>query len=234
MKDLMYFTSNQRSTEEKLGSSKNAYEMIASWGNRLRKAMGDEEILSRYHTIGGEFRVPTYRSMAEALNRSPWSLYNKGGRSLIVVPYNDLYDGWTKNPDRHRAGFMCICVSPHEYSYEFWDKWTHEYNPDLLDNATFASWAELLPEPYSLLIEGNTATLSWAKDEPRVHRYQEMGRYSLNKFERVVEVSDSSWRVARAEAYVQAWEKMAVAEPADRYKAAMLAEHKELEEKWRR
>ena len=208
--------------------------MIHEWGTRLRKAMGEEEILSRYHYIGGEFRVPTYRSMAEALGRSPWTVYDKYGQTLYVVPYNNLYDGWTKAPQRHSAGFMCSCINPYEYSYELWDKWTHAFNPDLLDNATFASWAELLPEPYSLIIEGNVATLSWAKDEPRVHRYQEMGRYSLNKRERTVEVSESSWRVARAEAYVQAWEKMAKAEPSDRYKAYMLAEHKKLEEEWRR
>ena len=82
----MYFTSGQRSTEEWTGSSKNAYEMIESWGKRLRKAMGEEEILSRYHYIGGEFRVPTYRSMAEALGRSPWTLRSKSGRTLYVVP----------------------------------------------------------------------------------------------------------------------------------------------------
>ncbi len=234
MKDLMYFTSGQHCSETFLGTSSNAYEMISSWGNRLRKAMGEEEILSRYCYMGGEFRVPTYRSMAEALNRSPWTTYDKYQRKLYVVPYNELYDGWTKGPDRHRSGFMCTCVNPYEYSYELWDKMTHPYNPDLLDNATFASWAELLPEPYSLSLEGNTATLSWAKDEPRVHRYQEMGRYSLNKHERVIEVTGSSWRVARAEAYVQAWETMASFEPKDRYKAFILNEHEELEKKWRR
>lgn len=230
----MYFTSNQDSNIKWLGGKKDAYKMIDSWGNRLRKAMGDEEILSRYHYIGGEFRVPTYRSMAEALNRSPWTTYNKYGDTLYIVPYNQIYDGWIKNPNRHQAGFMCACVNPYEYSYELWDSMTHPYNPDLLDNATFASWAELLPEPYSLLIDGNTATLSWAKEEPRVYRYQEMGRYSLNKYERIVEVTESSWRVARAEAYVQAWERMAAKEPKDRYKAFMLNEHEELEKKWRR
>jgi len=233
MKSAMYFTSNQRCSEEWLGTTKNAYEMIAGWGDRLRKAMGEEEILSRYHYIGGEFRPPTFRSMAEALDRSPWTTYNSYGQTLYVLPYNNLYDGWLKS-DRHRAGFMCVCINPYEYAYELWDKWTNEFNPDLLDNATFASWAELLPEPYSLTIENNTATLSWAKDEPRVHRYEEMARYSLSKAERIVEVTESSWRVARAEAYVQAWEKMAAKEPEDRYKSVILAEQEKLKKEWER
>lgn len=231
----MYFTSNQDSTRRELGTDKNAYTMIASWGNRLRKAIGEEEVLSRYHHIGGEFRVPTYRAMAESLDRSPWTVYDAYGRTLYVVPYSHMYDGWkSEHRSSTRVGFMAVSVCPYEYSYELWDSMTNTYHPDLLDNATFACWAELLPEPYSLVLEGNTATLSWAKDEPRVHRSVEMGRYSLDKSERIIQVTDASWRVARAEAYVQAWEKMAAKEPKDRYKAYMLKEHEELEERWRR
>jgi hypothetical protein len=236
MKYSMYFTSNQSSSEGWLGTNKDVYQMMANWGKRLRKAMGEEEILDRNHRIGGEFRVPTFRQMAESLDRNVWEAYSERGDRLWVVPYNSLYDGWTKSADRHRAGFMCSCFNSYEYAYEFWDKWmeTSKYHPHLLDNATFAAWAELLPEPYSLTIENNTAVLSWAKDEPRVHRSEEMGRYQLSKHQRIVEVTECSWRVARAEAYVQAWEKMAANEPADRYKDYMLKEHEELMEKWRR
>lgn len=227
----LYFTSNQVSTMTELGTIENAFKMIAKWGNRLRKAMG-EDVLSRNFMIGGEFRVPTFRSMAESLDRNVWEVYRDDGRSYYVVPYNNIYDGWKEAPECHRAGFMCNCVNSYEYAYGLWNERTHEYHPNLLDNATFGAWAELLPEPYSLMIDGNTAVLSWAEHEPRVHRYKEMGRYLLNKTQRIVEVTGSSWRVARAEAYVQAWEKMVSNEPEDHYKSVMLAKHEESIKNW--
>lgn len=228
MNHRLYFTSNQSCTEDYLGTTDNAYEMIYNWGQRLRQAMGAEEILSRNHYIGGEFRVPTFRSMAEALDRSPWTCYNKSGYTLHVVPYNSLYDGWTKNPDYHRAGFMCTCYNPYEFAYEFWDKYCKAFSPDLLDNGTFGVWSELLPEPCTFSYEDGKGILKWNADEPRVHRSKEMGRYQLEQKDCFVEVSGMSWRLARAEAYVRAWEKMISREPEDKYKFFILNEHEEL------
>ena len=166
----MYFTSSQSSTHKWLGTSEDAYEMIANWGRRLRKAMGEEEILSRYHYIGGEFRVPTFRAMAEALNRSPWSLYGQYGRTLYVVPYNDLYDGWTKNPQRHSGGFMCNCVSPYEYAYEFFmahddpmylseHRSAFQIDYEMEDIETKNIWLNYLPENH--VVKGNFKDNFW-------------------------------------------------------------------------
>lgn len=229
----MYSTSNQQFTRDALGTDENAYGILAKLGARLRKAMGENEILSRSTFIGGEFRVPTYRAYAESLDANPWMVYAPNGQSLRVVDYNNKFDGWNSDPWRIRHGFMATAVSPYEYAYELWDKWTHKFHPDLLDNGTFGVWLELLPQPVSVVIEGQVATIRWAGSEPRVHRFREMARYNLPTDQREVSAISTSWRLARAEAYVRAWERMADYEPPDRYKAVMLAEQQELEARWK-
>jgi len=231
----MYSTSNQDFCLKDLNlpninNGRIVYEKIVSWGQRLRKAMGEKEILSRYSFIGGEFRPPTFRAYAECLDRSCWEvLAGSYGDSLTVVPYNHIYDGWENKEPRH--GFMARAVNPYEYSYQYWDKWTHAYSPNLLDNATFGAWLELLPEPASLIFDGKKARLQWADWEPRVHRFEEMGRYTLLSEDCWAEAEQESWRLSRAEAYVQAWEKMAANEPEDRYESFIQAEQIKLRDR---
>ena len=57
-----------------------------------------------------------------------------------------------------------------------------------------------------------------------------MGRYCVPKVEcfSKVQILDENWRLARIEAYSQAWEKMARYEPEDRYANVMLTEQKRL------
>lgn len=231
MKHAMYYTGS----EKYLNPKQNPYEMLQSWGLRLRKAMGEKEILPRNLYKGGELRVPTYRSYAEALDRSPWTCYDKHGMTLYVQPYNDIYDGWDNGERRH--GLMARSYSPYEYAFKYWDDYTHEYSPDLLDNGTFGLWLELLPEPAFFLIEGNNSSsvrIQWASEEPRVHRAKEMGRYLLPTNECFAQANLSSWRLSRAEAYVMAWEKMAANEPEDRHEADILKDQAIIDELWNR
>src|SRR3989344_1176792 len=219
----MYFTGNQKTTCDELNTKRNAYEIIAELGQRLRRAMGEKEVLSRSTFVGGEFRVPTFRAYAECLDRNPWTACAETWETLRVVPYSSLHEGWSKQTDRH--GFMATAFNPHEYSYEFWDNCTHRFHPDLLDSGTFGTWLELLPQPVSVILDcENTAMIRWSANEPRVHRSMEMGRYCLSSDHCSVSVTAKSWRLARAEAYVRAWEKMALNEPPDRYESVMLAE----------
>lgn len=52
-----------------------------------------------------------------------------------------------------------------------------------------------------------------------------MGRYKLSDSDRIVKIGfEKNWRLARGEAYVQAWEKMIANEPADRYLSVIKAE----------
>ncbi|MEK7628334.1 MAG: hypothetical protein AAB421_02870 [Patescibacteria group bacterium] len=183
--------------------------------------MGDTEILSRNYW-GGEFRVPTFRAYAECLDHDPWTVLNEDGRPYKVVPYNETYDGWTEGfkQNKQRSGFMAGALSPYEYAYEYWEKFRmNEYHPDLFQNGTFGVWLALLPQPVSVECQGNTAVISWEGVEPRVHRSEEMGRYTLPNDQRITCCHSTSWRRARAEAYVMAWERMAANEPADRYRA---------------
>lgn len=232
----LYFTSNQDSTMEYLNTSQNPCEMIFSWGQRLRTAMGEKEILSQNCFRGGEFRPPTFRSYARSLDTSLWTCYDHNNeRVLYVVPYNHIYDGWLDHgyPPSIRHGFMAAAVNAYEYAYDLWDQWTKDCYPDLLDNATFGVWFELLPEPASIILQDKKATLTWNTQETRVHRAQEMGRYCLPLEACHVSVIASHWRAARAEAYVRAWEKMAANEPTDRYESIILAEQEEIDRKRR-
>lgn len=227
----LYFTSNQDWTREKLEVEENPFKLIKNWGMRLREAMGDKEILSRNNWMGGEFRPPTFRAYCEALDRSPWTCHGEE-RSLFVVPYNSIYDGWKANHGFRRSGIMCRCVNSYEFAYELWDEWTHWYHPDLLDNGTFGVWLELLPEPASVVLKGKYARIEWNDSEPRVHRSAEMGRYSLSKADCFAETMESSWRISRAEAYVRAWEKMANNEPKDRYESKIAEDQERLRKRW--
>lgn len=173
----------------------------------------------------GEFRPPTFRGYAECLDRNPWKVYTERGESLRVVSYSHDNEGWVKK--HNRCGLLATVVSPYEYSYELWDKWTNKFYPDLLDNGTLGAWLELLPQPVSVLCCKHGARIEWAAEEPRVHRSEEMGRYCLSVMQRFTEVTAPSWRLARAEAFVQAWEKMARNEPTDRYESVIKAEQEE-------
>lgn len=219
MRDRMFYTAQSKGHDS----------MIDSWGARLRKAMGDKEILSRNCFKGGELRVPTYRSYAEALDRNPWMVYSSGGR-LYIQPYNTLYDGWDNG--EHRSGLMACSMNSYEYAYKYWDEWTNIYSPNLLDSGTFGTWLELLPEPAFVIIENNSAIIRWSTNEPRVHRCKEMGRYQLPESECIEVADESHWRVSRAEAYVKAWEKMAANEPEDRHEADILADQEQWDKKW--
>lgn len=229
----LYFTSNQETTKKYLGTTKNAYQMIAAWGKRLKHAMGEKEILSRSCFMGGEFRPPTFRTYAESLDRSMWTVCDEDGRKLHVVPYNHIYDGWKDHgyPPKQKYGFMAAAINSYEFAYDLWD-WTSNYHPDLMDDGTFGTWFELLPEPASVILRKNKAIITWDAKESRVFRSSEMGRYCLSQKDRRVEAEASNWRIARAEAYVLAWEKMAANEPADRYESVILAEQKQLKERW--
>jgi hypothetical protein len=204
-------------------------EKIIAWGQRLRIAMGEKEILSRDCYHGGEFRPPTYRAYAEALDYS-WNAKNSRD-NLHILSYNTLYDGW-KNKSGSRSGFMASAVNSYEYAYDQWDQWTKEYHPDLLDDSTFGCWLQLLPQPASVLLTLNSCTITWNSNESRVFRSTEMGRYTLPQSECYVSVVEDDWRSARVEAYVKAWEKMAANEPNDRYESIILSEQKLLKVKW--
>ena len=135
-----YSTSNQNRCYQELGLDSRGelspYELVTSLGMRLRKAMGDTEILSRNYW-GGEFRVPTFRAYAECLDHDPWTVLNEDGRPYKVVPYNETYDGWTEGfkQNKQRSGFMAGALSPYEYAYEYWEKFRmNEYHPDLFQN----------------------------------------------------------------------------------------------------
>lgn len=211
--------------------------ILTGIGQRLKNAMGTEQVLSRSHYQGGEFRVPNYRSYVEGLEHALWQIVHEQAtfpQIFSIVPYNHIYDGWTaarKDNYRNRSGFTASALCPYEYAYEFWDervngsKTLSEYIPDLYDNGTFGVWLNLLPEPATVSIVDRTATICWGEGEPRVHRSSEMGRYLLPVEERTVTVTGYSWRHARAEVYVRAWEKMVANEPEDKYKSIMLAQH---------
>ena len=210
---LLYFMS-----KEQLGTQRDPYHILADLGLRLRKAMGDKEIMPYAQSF-----VPTYRDYAKTLDRSAWRVYRPDGQQYMVVPYSDHYDGW-KATGHNRIGFMAGAISSYEYAYDMWDHRTHEFHPDLFDNATFASWLELLPQPVSVVCGKQRTAIMWSDHEPRVHRAQEMGRYTLAQDQCAVCVDEASWRLSRAEAYVCAWEKMAANEPADRYESILRAE----------
>lgn len=202
----------------------NLYEIIVHLGKRLRIAMGNKEILPRNERIGGEFRVPTYRSYAESLSQQMWNVCNVKGQIYHILPYSTTYDGWKDNPERHRGGFMAISMSSYEYAYEYWDEVGRDYYPNLLENDTFGAWLELLPEPASVIVVENKVTIRWNATEPRVFRSSEMGRYCLPQYRCYVDAISSNWRLARAEAYVKVWERMAINEPSDRYESVIQSE----------
>lgn len=218
-----------------LSKGQSYYDKIVMFGERLKKAMGEKEILSRSLFRGGEFRPPTYRAYAEALD-CMWTAYNIDQRMLNIVPYSTVFDGWKSEYSKgnHRGGFMSSAINSYEYSYDVWNEWTKDYYPDLFDDGTFAVWQNLLPGPSVILIKDNKVKIRWNPIESRVHRSKEMGRYCLSKHKCFVEASGSNWREARAEAYVLAWEKMAANEPLDRYEAVIIAEQKVLDERWKR
>ncbi len=191
--------------------------------------MGEKEILSRNIWIGGEFRPPTYRAYAEALDQCPWTAISSHEQELIILPYNSIYDGWLKSPERHNGGVMTRCMNSYEYAYELWESRSSGFYPDLTADGTFGVWLGLLPEPVSINVCGSQVELKWGPGEPRVHRSHEMGRYLLSDSDRQVRSFGSSWRLSRAEAYVMAWEKMAANEPADRYESVIRAEQNERE-----
>lgn len=228
-----YFTSNQSSTDTDLGLDMSAertgaYNLVVSLGTRLRRAMGEEEILSRYHGGGGEFRVPTFRAYAETLDRDPWTVLDCNGKMFRVIAYQEQFEGWKKMSEARKArgSLLCTTVSPYEYAYELWDEHLNlrDFHPDLFQDGTFGVWLSLLPQPVSVILSRNAATITWAAGDPRVHRSHEMGRYLLSEQERSVTCHSTSWRRARAEAYVMAWEKMAAHEPPDRYREKILAQ----------
>lgn len=216
----------------KVWDDHNIYEIICDLGKRLRVAMGEKEILPRNERYMGEFRPPTYRSYAESLNQHMWNVCRSDGRMYHILPYSNTFDSWKNNPDYHRAGFMAISMSAYEYAYEYWDDTTNEYYPNLLENDTFGAWLELLPEPASVIVVEDKVTIRWNATEPRVYRSSEMGRYCLPQYRCYVDATSSNWRLARAEAYVKAWERMASNEPDDRYESVILAEQDFLKIKW--
>lgn len=187
------------------------YRRLAGWGARLRAALGPD-VLDRNTTIGGEFRPPTYRSCIEALDRQMWEAHDGDWRSVRVIPYNREYDGLNGTAYPHgRHGFMANTVNSYEFAYAAWDHYKN-YSPNLLDDGTFGVWLSLLPQPVSLIFGSRSCTLRWCSTEPRVNRSPEMGRYTLPESECEVTVSAMSptdtWKHLRAEAYIQAWEKM--------------------------
>src|SRR5262245_10310800 len=124
----LYFTSTQPSSVAELGID-DAYAALAALGNRLRVAMG-EEVLPPGNSYGGEFRPPTFRSMAARLDRGMWSAYSASGVTLRIVPYNELYDGWQlleQQPGRERRGFMVSACSPGEYAHDRWQQYTQNF-----------------------------------------------------------------------------------------------------------
>jgi hypothetical protein len=209
-------------------------DLIEKLGMRLRKALGDEPVMDRNGYRNAPFGVPYYHSYVEGLEDTLWTVIcarNPGGyrgSSFHIVDYSECYDAWDKT--EYRNGFMCSLLSPYEYCYTYWDQKMNGnppmkyYVPDLFDDATFGVWLGVLPQPVSIVFEGRVARLSWAATEPRVRRSNEMGRYTLPDDERTVEAKGINWRHARALALVNAFEKMAANEPADRYKSKMLAE----------
>lgn len=224
-------------------------DLVEELGLRLVKALGDTPVYDRNDYINSPFSVPYYHSYVEGLDDAIWTLalaqwadgqLRHGYSQLHIVPYNDIYDGWRSKYQERRSGFMCSALSPFEYCFQFWEDGFNGnapmkyYVPNLFDDGTFAVWFGILPQPASLVIEGRTAKISWAAEEPRVRRSNEMGRYTLPDAEREVEVKGYEWRHARALALVTALEKMTANEPADHYAPKMIAELEAKEAKFRR
>lgn len=234
-----YFTSNGNWTDKELGLGReaegyeNAYKLLYKLGKRLRKAMGEEEVLPR-NLNGGEFRVPNFRDYVLACGHSLWTAYRmeEEGRysnRVHVVSFNEDHEGFRSG--KMVSGFMASAMTPYEYAVEHWKRLGKDMYPDLFDSGTIGVWMELLPQPYSLVITDNDLTLSWGEGEPRVHRSKEMSRYILTKDERNVSVKlkdGKTWRYGKALAYVMAWEKMALLEPIDRYRSKMVKEFTQL------